>query len=128
MSCGLSNCTSGTRCLRCTGLAMAVLWRLQVWRWSQQYESQLVGSPLPEMQRLSAWLKDHVPPDDEDSAVSRISHGDFRCVCRWTRSVSWVGLLAGTKQLPVMHMFAVKHLCSMITARACATAGDVQSR
>eukprot|EP00891_Asterochloris_glomerata_P001698 jgi/Astpho2/1698/fgenesh1_pm.00032_%23_14_t len=50
----------------------------QVWRWSQQYESQLVGSPLPEMQRLSAWLKDHVPADDEDPAVSRVSHGDFR--------------------------------------------------
>ena len=59
---------------------MALLWWLQVWRWSQQYESQLVGNPLPEMQQLSAWLKDHVPADDEDSAVGRISHGDFRWV------------------------------------------------
>ena len=60
---------------------MALLWWLQVWRWSQQYESQLVGSPLPEMQRLSAWLKDHVPANDEDPAVSRVSHGDFRWAC-----------------------------------------------
>ena len=78
-----AGCTSRTRCLSCIGLgptARGLLWWLQVWRWSQQYESQLVGSPLPEMQQLSAWLKDHVPADDEDSAVGRISHGDFRWV------------------------------------------------
>ena len=52
---------------------------LQVWRWSQQYQAQLTGQALPEMVELIDWLKTHIPPDDSNASVSRISHGDYRC-------------------------------------------------
>ena len=51
---------------------------MQVWRWAQQYRTQLTGPPLPEMARLVAWLQAHVPGEDADPAHTRISHGDFR--------------------------------------------------
>lgn len=52
---------------------------LQVWRWSQQYQVQLTGKALPEMMELIGWLKAHIPADDNDPSVGRISHGDYRC-------------------------------------------------
>jgi aminoglycoside phosphotransferase (APT) family kinase protein len=51
----------------------------QVWRWSQQYKSQVAGQPLPEMAQLAAWLEANVPAEDSDPGVTRISHGDYRC-------------------------------------------------
>ncbi|KAL0021599.1 hypothetical protein WJX79_002748 [Trebouxia sp. C0005] len=50
----------------------------QVWRWSQQYQAQLTGQALPEMMELIDWLKTHIPADDSDPSVGRISHGDYR--------------------------------------------------
>ncbi|KAL0045390.1 hypothetical protein WJX82_005473 [Trebouxia sp. C0006] len=50
----------------------------QVWRWSQQYQAQLTGQALPEMMELIDWLKNHIPADDSDPSVGRISHGDYR--------------------------------------------------
>ena len=52
---------------------------VQVWRWAQQYKSQLLGEPMPEMMELIAWLQSHIPAEDADPTVTRISHGDFRC-------------------------------------------------
>ena len=52
---------------------------LQVWRWAQQYKSQLLGEPMPEMMALIGWLQSHLPAEDADPTVTRISHGDFRC-------------------------------------------------
>lgn len=51
---------------------------MQVWRWAQQYKSQLLGEALPEMMSLIAWLQSNIPKEDEDPTVTRISHGDFR--------------------------------------------------
>ena len=50
----------------------------QVWRWAQQYKSQLLGAPMPEMMALIGWLQSHIPAEDSDPSVTRISHGDFR--------------------------------------------------
>ncbi|KAK9918804.1 hypothetical protein WJX75_007054 [Coccomyxa subellipsoidea] len=50
----------------------------QVWRWAQQYRSQLTGPPLPQMTALIAWLEAHIPAEDGDPSATRISHGDFR--------------------------------------------------
>lgn len=49
-----------------------------MWRWSQQYQAQLTGEALPEMMELIGWLKAHIPADDNDPSVGRISHGDYR--------------------------------------------------
>ena len=54
-------------------------WCSQVWRWAQQYKSQLLGQPMAEMMALIAWLQSHIPAEDSDPSVTRISHGDFRC-------------------------------------------------
>jgi len=35
---------------------------------------------LPEMMELIDWLKNHIPADDSDPSVGRISHGDYRSV------------------------------------------------
>ena len=35
-------------------------------------------APLTEMLQLGEWLATHVPLHDNDPAVTRISHGDFR--------------------------------------------------
>ena len=61
---------------------------LQVWRWAEQYKSQVAGQPLAEMTSLIAWLEANVPADDADPAVTRISHGDYRCVCM--QSLFWL--------------------------------------
>ncbi|CAL8464134.1 g3669 [Coccomyxa elongata] len=50
----------------------------QVWRWAQQYRSQLTGPPLPQMTALISWLEAHIPAEDTDPSVTRISHGDYR--------------------------------------------------
>jgi aminoglycoside phosphotransferase (APT) family kinase protein len=45
----------------------------QVRRWSEQYRAS-EAEPIPEMDRLIAWLPEHVPPE----APARVVHGDFR--------------------------------------------------
>lgn len=45
----------------------------QVKRWSAQYEASKTDD-LPAMDNLIAWLREHIPADDEAS----IAHGDFR--------------------------------------------------
>jgi aminoglycoside phosphotransferase (APT) family kinase protein len=45
----------------------------QVARWSRQYQASRTET-IEAMDRLMAWLPEHVPPDDE----TRIVHGDFR--------------------------------------------------
>lgn len=48
----------------------------QVARWSKQYETDVEAGRVPAMDRLTAWLRDNLPPD---SGNSRVVHGDFRC-------------------------------------------------
>ena len=45
----------------------------QIARWSKQYEAA-AAERIPAMDRLIAWLPQHVPPGDETAIV----HGDFR--------------------------------------------------
>jgi aminoglycoside phosphotransferase (APT) family kinase protein len=45
----------------------------QVGRWSKQYEASKNGD-LPAMNKLMAWLPEHLPEDEETT----IAHGDFR--------------------------------------------------
>ena len=45
----------------------------QIRRWSGQYEASRTDE-IPEMDRLLAWLPDHIPDDDETAIV----HGDYR--------------------------------------------------
>ena len=45
----------------------------QVGRWSKQYEASKTGD-LPAMDKLMAWLPEHLPEDQETT----IAHGDFR--------------------------------------------------
>jgi aminoglycoside phosphotransferase (APT) family kinase protein len=47
----------------------------QIARWSQQYLADADAGRDPNLDRLVAWLPDHVPVGDETSLV----HGDFRC-------------------------------------------------
>lgn len=47
----------------------------QIGRWSQQYVQDTDAGADPFMDRLIAWLPDHIPPGDQTSIV----HGDFRC-------------------------------------------------
>jgi aminoglycoside phosphotransferase (APT) family kinase protein len=49
----------------------------QIARWSRQYEAS-VTEPIPEMDRLIAWLPAHVPDGARDPAAISIVHGDFR--------------------------------------------------
>ncbi|MBB3764121.1 phosphotransferase family protein [Sphingomicrobium lutaoense] len=48
----------------------------QVARWSAQYEGDAEAGRIKAMDRLVAWLRDHLPERDEPV---RITHGDFRC-------------------------------------------------
>jgi aminoglycoside phosphotransferase (APT) family kinase protein len=48
----------------------------QVARWSKQYEGDVEVGRVLAMDRVSAWLKDNLPPDSGDS---RVVHGDYRC-------------------------------------------------
>jgi aminoglycoside phosphotransferase (APT) family kinase protein len=45
----------------------------QVARWSRQYQASRTET-IDAMDRLMAWLPDHIPPDDE----TRVVHGDYR--------------------------------------------------
>jgi len=45
----------------------------QVARWSRQYQASQTET-IEAMERLIAWLPEHIPPDDE----TRIVHGDYR--------------------------------------------------
>jgi aminoglycoside phosphotransferase (APT) family kinase protein len=45
----------------------------QVARWTKQYRASEM-EPIPEMDKLIAWMESHIPKDDETT----IAHGDFR--------------------------------------------------
>ena len=47
----------------------------QISRWSKQYVEDVDAGRDPFMDRLIAWLPEHIPPGDESSIV----HGDYRC-------------------------------------------------
>ena len=50
----------------------------QVARWSRQY-AELKTEDIPAMDKLSAWLPDHIPaPDPELGDPTTIVHGDYR--------------------------------------------------
>ncbi|MFM7705810.1 MAG: phosphotransferase family protein, partial [Rubrivivax sp.] len=49
----------------------------QITRWSRQYEAS-VTDPIPEMDRLIAWLPAHIPEGARDPSAVSIVHGDFR--------------------------------------------------
>ena len=42
-------------------------------RWTKQYKASEIG-PIPDMDRLIAWMERHIPQEDETT----IAHGDFR--------------------------------------------------
>ncbi|WP_436977190.1 phosphotransferase [Sphingomonas tagetis] len=46
----------------------------QIGRWSQQYLEDTDAGRDPHLDKLIAWLPDHIPPGDESAIV----HGDFR--------------------------------------------------
>lgn len=48
----------------------------QISRWSRQYEAS-VTQPIPEMDRLIAWLPEHIPQTAHGNLTS-IVHGDYR--------------------------------------------------
>jgi aminoglycoside phosphotransferase (APT) family kinase protein len=48
----------------------------QIGRWSKQYHEDVEAGRVAAMDRLAAWLPDHIPPDEPQA---RIIHGDFRC-------------------------------------------------
>ena len=48
----------------------------QVHRWGKQYENDSDAGRSAAMDRVLAWLRDHLPADRGDN---RIVHGDFRC-------------------------------------------------
>lgn len=45
----------------------------QIHRWTEQYRASETET-IPSMERLIAWLPEHIPPDDRTTIV----HGDFR--------------------------------------------------
>ncbi len=49
----------------------------QITRWSKQYLAS-VTSPIPAMDRLIAWLPQHLPPSACDESQVAIVHGDYR--------------------------------------------------
>jgi aminoglycoside phosphotransferase (APT) family kinase protein len=49
----------------------------QIKRWSQQYQASIT-EPIPEMDRLIAWLPDHLPASALDDTQVAIVHGDYR--------------------------------------------------
>jgi aminoglycoside phosphotransferase (APT) family kinase protein len=48
----------------------------QIARWGKQYETDVEAGRVDAMDRVIAWLRDHMPDDPGDS---RVTHGDFRC-------------------------------------------------
>ncbi len=49
----------------------------QIGRWSRQYVASITR-PIAEMDRLMAWLPEHVPAMAHDPAMVSIVHGDYR--------------------------------------------------
>ncbi|MDB5967199.1 MAG: aminoglycoside phosphotransferase [Polaromonas sp.] len=49
----------------------------QIARWSKQYTASITR-PIPEMDRLMAWLPAHMPASARDDRMVSIVHGDFR--------------------------------------------------
>ena len=55
----------------------------QIGRWSKQYSASADGAgamsqPIPEMERLIAWLPAHIPASARDERKVSIVHGDYR--------------------------------------------------
>ena len=48
----------------------------QVARWSKQYEADVEAGRVAAMDRIAAWLKQHLPADRGEA---RVFHGDYRC-------------------------------------------------
>ena len=49
----------------------------QIGRWSRQYVASIT-QPIAQMDRLMAWLPDHIPEMARDPAMVSIVHGDYR--------------------------------------------------
>jgi aminoglycoside phosphotransferase (APT) family kinase protein len=49
----------------------------QIGRWSKQYQASIT-QPIPEMDRLMAWLPAHIPEMARDESMVSIVHGDYR--------------------------------------------------
>lgn len=49
----------------------------QIGRWSKQYLASIT-EPIPEMDRLIAWLPAHLPESAQDASKVSIVHGDYR--------------------------------------------------
>jgi aminoglycoside phosphotransferase (APT) family kinase protein len=49
----------------------------QIARWSKQYLASITD-PIPEMDRLMAWLPEHMPASAKDESQVSVVHGDYR--------------------------------------------------
>jgi len=49
----------------------------QISRWTRQYQASIT-EPIPEMDRLMAWLPEHLPASALDESQITIVHGDYR--------------------------------------------------
>ena len=49
----------------------------QIARWSKQYQASIT-EPIAEMDRLIAWLPEHMPASARDASQAAVVHGDFR--------------------------------------------------
>ena len=49
----------------------------QIGRWSKQYVASIT-KPIPEMDRLMAWLPNNIPAMARDESMLSVVHGDFR--------------------------------------------------
>ncbi len=49
----------------------------QIGRWTKQYQAS-VTEPIPAMDRLMAWLPDHMPAMARDESLLCVVHGDYR--------------------------------------------------
>jgi aminoglycoside phosphotransferase (APT) family kinase protein len=49
----------------------------QIGRWSKQYVASIT-QPIPEMDKLMAWLPEHIPASAKDDSLVSIVHGDYR--------------------------------------------------
>jgi aminoglycoside phosphotransferase (APT) family kinase protein len=49
----------------------------QIGRWSKQYVASIT-QPIPEMDKLMAWLPEHIPASARDDTLVSIVHGDYR--------------------------------------------------
>ena len=49
----------------------------QIGRWSKQYQASIT-QPIPAMDRLMAWLPQHIPAMARDESLVSVVHGDYR--------------------------------------------------